>query len=96
MPRQEQLSFALMIAEAAFRFAEKGNNLDATLAHIQGLVSPMRTAREDVAEAVRKFHVERGCCDGTFAEPCTFRLEQQAAKRGPKAEQPWSEYEGTE
>jgi hypothetical protein len=37
--------------------------------------------REEIAQAVREFHIERGCCDGTFLEPCTYKAERQA---GPK------------
>lgn len=36
---QEKLRFALIIAELAFKHAEKGNNLESTLGYIAGVVN---------------------------------------------------------
>lgn len=37
--------------------------------------------REQIAEAVRKYHVSRGCCDGTFTVPCPFKAEKPASEK---------------
>lgn len=58
--------------------------------------------RNRITEAVQKFHIERGCCDGTFREPCPWKeiqakeRETERLARKPKPEKPWSEYEGTD
>jgi hypothetical protein len=63
-----------------------------------------RKAQEDrnrIAAAVQKMHSERGCCDGTFREPCPWKemqakeREAERLARKPKPEKPWDEYEGT-
>lgn len=33
-------------------------------------------------EAIKRFHVERGCCDGTFRDgPCTYKIETKERQR---------------
>jgi hypothetical protein len=35
--------------------------------------------RENIAAAVQRMHIARGCCLGTFAVPCPYKGEQNTA-----------------
>lgn len=77
---REETQFALLIAEAAFRYAEKGNNLNATLDYITRMGNDaVRQAAERAAiqRAVAKMHRDRGCCDGSGEPPCRWKAMQE-------------------
>lgn len=85
----QETQFALLIAEAAFRYAEKGNNLQATLNYITQMGNDaVRKAEERaaIARAVAKMHRDRGCCDGTFERPCRWK-ELQSARDAQEREE---------
>lgn len=44
---------------------------------------------ESINEAIRKYHVERGCCDGTFTEPCAFWLGKAAEQKAEDNREFW-------
>src|SRR6478735_4180131 len=34
-----------------------------------------RLRHADIQRAVKEYHIKRGCCDGTFTEPCPYKAK---------------------